>query len=171
MKNKLFFESLIEHFIRGCMIGLLVTAAINYATADELEVSIPIAAYHIGAPGQNNYLGHPYNDSQYKSLGLLLNYRVGDEYYAGTMVGSYENSWFHRSNLAGLDFGRHISSHLNVGLIAGAVTGYGSPEKIKPALAPYVELKDGPASIGVTYLQSTTPQVKSALALTIGYHF
>jgi len=139
---------------------------ITLASALEYQAELPVAAYHLG--GQTNCLGKPYNDTQFKSAGISLGLREDfDTRYAGVKAGTYENSWFIRSNYLVGDFGGRFG-RFNLGAEAGIISGY----RTRLAAAPYVEVlltKD--LSANLAYLQTTVARGHSAIGLTAGYHF
>lgn len=174
--------------IKAGLIGSIVTslailtlfAGTRCVHADEVLVGVPVAAYHIGAPDQKNYLGKPYNDTQYKSFGFSLEYvhdwKVNDGLlnagYVGAELGTFENSWFQRSKFVVVDLGDHVTKHLDLGLDVGVINGYGKqPSLYGPAITPYARVNFGHTWVSVNYLQTLIAQGKSALAFNVGVSF
>jgi hypothetical protein len=136
------------------------------ANAPEYQVELPVAAYHLG--GQTSHAGKPYNDSQFKSVGIGLGVRRDrGSQYVGAKAGSYENSLFCRTNYLVGDAGWRLG-RAQAGAMAGFLTGY----RRRFAIAPYVEVsltKD--LSANITFIQTTSSHGHSALGLSAGYHF
>jgi hypothetical protein len=141
------------------------------AKAAETYVSLPVASYHINHRTQPN--GKPYNESQLGS-GITFGQRFGPDWQLGYTLGTYENSYFRRSNFLAVEAGYRFNDVVRAGVLVGTINGYGGRNKGGYAIlvAPQVEVKVYEhVSATFTFVPTTVKSGSNAIAAQLNWTF
>jgi hypothetical protein len=132
-----------KKFIATCIIGIGLFGSL--ASADNtLSVGIGINTVH------------PFDDVEYNNDNQMIAVSYGSDKIGG-FVGTMKNSYYHRSNLAGMYLRKSFRSDIFVTLRVGGVTGY-TKEQMPPCWPHPVCVYAAP-SIGIALTDTISYEV------------
>lgn len=142
------------------------------AKAAETYISVPVATTHFGKTKPN---GQSYNERQLGS-GISFGQRFAtcSSTSLGYELGTFSNSYARRSNYAGVTASYHVNDIFRLGVIAGAINGYGGRNGGGYALlvAPQAEVKlYENVSATFTFVPTTVKSGANAVALSLTWSF